>query len=74
MATPTLKPGNSTMKERTAELREKKAKIKEGGGKQRIEKQHKAGKLAARERIDKLVDHESFQEIGGFAKHRATYL
>jgi methylmalonyl-CoA carboxyltransferase large subunit len=61
------------MKERTAELREKKAKIKEGGGKQRIEKQHKAGKLAARERIDKLVDHESFQEIGLFAKHRATY-
>jgi methylmalonyl-CoA carboxyltransferase large subunit len=73
MATPILKPGNSTMKERTAELREKKAKIKEGGGKQRIEKQHKAGKLAARERIDKLVDHESFQEIGLFAKHRATY-
>ena len=73
MATPTLKPANATMKERTAELREKQAKIKEGGGKQRIEKQHKAGKLAARERIDKLVDHESFQEIGLFAKHRATY-
>src|SRR5450631_2456754 len=73
MATPTLKPASATMKERTAELREKKAKIKWGGGKQRIEKQHKAGKLAARERIDKLVDHESFQEIGLFAKHRATY-
>ena len=61
------------MKERIAELREKRAKIKEGGGKQRIEKQHKSGKLAARERIDKLVDRESFQEIGLFAKHRATY-
>ena len=61
------------MKERIAELREKRAKIKEGGGKQRIEKQHKAGKLAARERIDKLVDRKSFQEIGLFAKHRATY-
>jgi methylmalonyl-CoA carboxyltransferase large subunit len=73
MPTTTLKPASATMKERTAELREKKAKIKEGGGKQRIEKQHKAGKLAARERIDKLVDHESFQEIGLFAKHRATY-
>jgi len=73
MATPTLKPASATMKERTAELREKRAKIKEGGGKQRIEKQHKAGKLAARERIDKLVDRESFQEIGLFAKHRATY-
>jgi methylmalonyl-CoA carboxyltransferase large subunit len=61
------------MKERTAELREKKAKIKEGGGKQRIEKQHKAGKLAARERIDRLVDRDSFQENGLFARHRATY-
>ena len=73
MATPTLKPPNATMKERNAELREKRAKIKEGGGKQRIQKQHAAGKLSARERIDKLVDHESFQEIGHFAKHRATY-
>jgi methylmalonyl-CoA carboxyltransferase large subunit len=60
------------MKERTAELREKRAKLQEGGGKKRIQKQHEAGKLTARERIDKLVDPESFQEIGLFAKHRAT--
>jgi methylmalonyl-CoA carboxyltransferase 12S subunit len=73
MATPTLKPADATMKERTTELREKRAKIKEGGGPQRIQKQHAAGKLSARERIDKLVDCESFQEIGHFAKHRATY-
>src|ERR1700730_16503090 len=73
MATPLLKPAKATMKERTAELREKRAKIKEGGGPQRIQKQHAAGKLSARERIDELVDHESFQEIGHFAKHRATY-
>jgi methylmalonyl-CoA carboxyltransferase large subunit len=73
MPTPTLKPASATMKERTAELREKRARIKEGGGQLRIQKQHKAGKLAARERIDRLVDRESFQEIGLFAKHRATY-
>ena len=73
MPTTTLAPASATMKDRTAELREKRAKIKEGGGKQRIEKQHKSGKLAARERVDKLVDRESFQEIGLFAKHRATY-
>ncbi|MGA2369851.1 MAG: acyl-CoA carboxylase subunit beta [Candidatus Korobacteraceae bacterium] len=72
MATPTLRPASATMAERTAELREKRAKIKEGGGKQRIQKQHESGKLTARERIDKLVDGESFQEIGLFAKHRAT--
>jgi methylmalonyl-CoA carboxyltransferase large subunit len=73
MPTRTLKPASATMKARTAELREKRAKIKEGGGKQRIQKQHQGGKLAARERIDKLVDRESFQEIGLFARHRATY-
>jgi methylmalonyl-CoA carboxyltransferase 12S subunit len=72
MATPTLKPASATMKERTAELREKRAKLQEGGGKKRIQKQHEAGKLTARERIYKLVDPESFQEIGLFAKHRAT--
>ncbi len=73
MATPTLKPASANIAERLEELRAKRAKIKEGGGKQRIEKHHKSGKLTARERIDKLVDGESFQEIGLFAKHRATY-
>ncbi|MFZ0313632.1 MAG: carboxyl transferase domain-containing protein [Candidatus Korobacteraceae bacterium] len=72
MATPTLKPASATMAERLAELREKRATIEKGGGKKRIEKQHEGGKLTARERIDKLVDSESFQEIGLFAKHRAT--
>jgi methylmalonyl-CoA carboxyltransferase large subunit len=55
------------------ELHEKREKIKQGGGIQRIEKQHAAGKLTARERIERLVDRGSFQEIGLFAKHRATY-
>src|ERR1700688_2812687 len=73
MSTPALKPVSATMEARAADLREKRAKIKEGGGQQRIQKQHAAGKLSARERIDKLVDHGSFQEIGLFAKHRATY-
>ena len=41
----------------------------EGGGKERIEKQHQSGKLTARERIDALIDAASFQEIGLFAKH-----
>src|SRR5580692_1464661 len=31
-------------------------KLREGGGKERIEKQHRAGKLTARERIDRLLD------------------
>jgi methylmalonyl-CoA carboxyltransferase large subunit len=73
MATSTLKPASPTMETRLGELRQKRAKLQEGGGKPRQQKQHEAGKLTARERIGKLVDRDSFQEIGLFAKHRATY-
>jgi 3-methylcrotonyl-CoA carboxylase beta subunit len=45
-------------------------KIHEGGGQKKIEKQHKKGKLSARERIEKLVDADSnFTEIGAFAAY-----
>ena len=43
-----------------------------GGGADKLEKQHQAGKLTARERIDALVDPDSFEETGLFAEHRAT--
>jgi len=58
--------------QRIAELRHKRVEVRQGGGKQRIEKQHAMGKLTARERLEKLADSGSFQEIGLFAKHRAT--
>lgn len=45
---------------------------KEGGGKERIEKQHEKGKLTARERINILVDRDSFVEIDAFVTHRST--
>jgi methylmalonyl-CoA carboxyltransferase large subunit len=57
--------------EKIDELRKKRADLQQGGGKQRIEKQHAGGKLTARERVASLVDGGSFQEIGLFAKHRA---
>jgi methylmalonyl-CoA carboxyltransferase large subunit len=63
----------TTIEERVAELRIKRTKIGQGGGKQRTAKQHAAGKLTARERVETLVDQASFQEIGLFAKHRSTY-
>jgi methylmalonyl-CoA carboxyltransferase large subunit len=56
-----------------AELRERKAKLREMGGKDRIEKHHAQGKLSARERIESLVERDSFQEFFLFAKHRATF-
>jgi len=55
------------------ELRAKRSAILQAGGDERIEKQHAAGKLTSRERIDLLVDRNTFQEIAAFAKHRATY-
>jgi propionyl-CoA carboxylase beta chain len=43
-----------------------------GGGPERILKQHEAGKLTARERLDLLLDPGSFVEIGRFVTHRCT--
>src|SRR5687768_12590907 len=58
-------PKKSRLRELTNELRELEAKIRLGGGAERIEKQHRQGKLTARERIDLLLDKDSFrQEIG----------
>ena len=51
---------------RILELREKRAKAMQGGGEDRISKQHAKGKQTARERIDLLLDSGSFQEIDTF--------
>jgi propionyl-CoA carboxylase beta chain len=53
-------------------LKEKRAEALLGGGKARIESQHKKGKLTARERIHFLMDEGSFQEIGMLVAHRST--
>ncbi len=43
-----------------------------GGGKERIDKQHSAGRKTARERIKDLLDPETFVEVDKFVTHRAT--
>ena len=43
----------------------------QGGGDARIEKQHASGKLTARERLELLLDPDSFREIDAFAVHRS---
>ncbi len=53
-------------------LLEKRESSYVGGGMDRIDKQHKQGKLTARERITLLLDDGSFNEIGQFVEHRAT--
>ncbi|MDP2723788.1 MAG: acyl-CoA carboxylase subunit beta [Bacteroidales bacterium] len=53
-------------------LEEKSQKAELGGGQERINKQHKAGRLTARERIDLLLDPGTFVEIDKFVTHRST--
>ncbi|MEE8605887.1 MAG: acyl-CoA carboxylase subunit beta [Candidatus Aminicenantaceae bacterium] len=51
------------------ELRRREKLAELGGGKQRVERQHQAGKLTARERINLLLDEGSFQEMGKLVVH-----
>jgi methylmalonyl-CoA carboxyltransferase large subunit len=60
------------MQEKVAELHKRTSKAMLGGGAERLEKQHQGGKLTARERVEALVDPDSFEETGLFAEHRAT--
>ncbi|HEY1958745.1 MAG TPA: acyl-CoA carboxylase subunit beta [Polyangiaceae bacterium] len=55
-----------------ARLDEMNERALQGGGTERIKKQHEGGKLTARERIDLLLDPGSFVEMGRFVTHRAT--
>ena len=61
-----------TMQKKIEELRRKREKMMLGGGADKLEKQHSQGKLTARERIDAMVDPDSFEETGLFARHRST--
>jgi propionyl-CoA carboxylase beta chain len=58
--------------EKIEDLRNRKAKGRVGGGQERIDAQHKRGRLTARERMDLLLDKGSFREIDAFAVHRTT--
>jgi acetyl-CoA carboxylase carboxyltransferase component len=55
-----------------SEYREKRKKIVMMGGLEAVEKQHKRGKMTARERIQYFFDPETFTEIGTFVRHRTT--
>ena len=50
-----------------AELRARIALAKQLGGAERVERQHKGGRLTVRERIDRMLDPGSFHEIGAIA-------
>jgi propionyl-CoA carboxylase beta chain len=61
-----------TRDERIAELERRMAAAAEGGGAERIARQHAAGKLTARERVELLLDAGSFAEIDALVVHRCT--
>ena len=58
--------------ERFELLNDKRKKIQASGGEDKIQKQHKLGKLTARERIELLFDENTFVEIDAFVTHRCT--
>ncbi|MGQ9759426.1 MAG: acyl-CoA carboxylase subunit beta [Candidatus Methanomethylicaceae archaeon] len=60
----------ATLVDKFKELNELRERAKLGGGTEAIEKQHKAGKLTARERIERLLDPGSFVEVDEFVVHR----
>jgi acetyl-CoA carboxylase carboxyltransferase component len=53
-------------------LRTLRDEARQGGGARRLEQQHARGKLSARERLDLLLDEDSFTELDAFVTHRAS--
>ena len=60
----------SGVEERVDDLRQRKAQAEAGGGQNRIAVQHAKGKLTARERIEQLLDEDSFMEVDSLVEHR----
>jgi acetyl-CoA carboxylase carboxyltransferase component len=61
-----------TNEERIERLQAMRAESLLGGGEGRIEQQHSRGKLTARERLDLLLDPDSFVELDAFVTHRSS--
>src|SRR6267142_1355493 len=70
-SSPAPSGGTSPRPPHMKRLDELNAKALVGGGEERINKQHEAGKLTARERIDLLLDAGSFVEMDKFVTHRS---
>ena len=60
------------MKEILQELEARREEARKGGGRKKIDLQHAKGKLTARERLDVLLDENSFEEFDMFVSHRCV--
>src|SRR3954470_1606656 len=61
-----------TIQQKLEELKRRNAAAEAGGGPERKERQHKEGKLSARERIELLLDEGTFEEMDRLVTHRCT--
>src|SRR6184192_2240960 len=61
-----------TMREKLDLLERRRAESELGGGEARLKAQHEKGKLSARERLELLLDDDSFVELDRFVTHRST--
>jgi acetyl-CoA carboxylase carboxyltransferase component len=70
--TPTLTYSGPDLRGHAEELRKKREDARGMGGTERIEKQHREGKLTVRERLDRLFDEGSFDELGLLGHHQSS--
>ncbi|MBI3662291.1 MAG: acyl-CoA carboxylase subunit beta [Acidobacteria bacterium] len=63
---------NAKAYDQMEELRKRNAQAEEGGGPERREREHKQGKMTARERIEMLLDEGTFEELDKFVTHHCT--
>src|SRR5947209_5827985 len=68
-----MKPerAEETHKSKLEQLPERKRRAEEGGGSARVERQHKAGKWTARQRLDFFLDEGTFEEFDQLVVHRS---
>jgi acetyl-CoA carboxylase carboxyltransferase component len=59
------------MQDRLEDLRRRRHEARHAGSPRAVDRQHEKGKLLARERIEYLLDPESFHELDMLARHRA---
>jgi propionyl-CoA carboxylase beta chain len=60
------------LEQKLKELKRRDQLADEGGGRERRERQHKEGKMSARERVEFLLDEGSFEETDRFVTHRTN--
>ncbi|PSQ99582.1 MAG: methylmalonyl-CoA carboxyltransferase [Bacteroidetes bacterium QS_9_68_14] len=65
--------GQATQRDLFDDLDQRRADAEAGGGEERVERQHEKGKLTARERLDVLLDEDTFEELGTFVRHQEQH-